>query len=56
MWLYFLDYLSRNPKQKSLEVLNRMISAANCNRSLEKSLGLETFYEKDRRFRQLCGT
>ena len=31
-----------------LHVLNRMISTANCNRRFEKSLGLETFYAKDR--------
>ena len=49
-------YLSREPKEKSLEVLNRMISAANCNRRFEKSLSLLTFQAKDRWFRHLCGT
>ena len=40
-------YLSRNPKENSLEVLNRMTSAANCNRRSEKSLGLKNFHAKD---------
>ena len=53
----FLNWLtSRNPNEKSLEVLNRMISAANCNRRFEKSFGLETFHAKDRWFRYLCVT
>ena len=49
-------YLLRNSKEKSLEVLNRMISVTNCNRRFEKSLRLETFHAKDRWFLHLCGT
>ena len=37
------------------EVLNRMITAANCNRRFEKSLSLETFQAKDRWFRHFPG-
>ena len=32
-----------------------MILAANCNRRIEKSLGLKIFHAKDRWFRHLCG-
>ena len=39
-----------------LEVLNRMISVANCNRRFEKSLGLKTFFAKDRWFRHVIDT
>ena len=49
--LYFVD----NGTNFLIEVLNRMISAANCIHRLEKSLGLETFQAKDLWFRHLCG-
>ena len=48
IYMKYKPYFSREPKEKSLEVLNRMISVANCNRRFKKSLGLGTFHVKDR--------
>ena len=51
-----VNFIYHVTPKKSLEVLNCMFSAANCNRHFEKLLGLEIFHAKDRWFRHLCGT